>query len=808
MNINVQGRVFVALVVLLSATWMVGTARANPADPVGTIEIAVDVPDGGAALIEVRSANGSALVAAVVADEDDDYSVELPQGTYRIVPRQLSVESERFVAGAAPMVVRVKSGKSVGSTVDYVRSRGVQNLEVTDLTDSTVALDWEAEAGDDTTVWRVDGDVPATKPGQGTEIPLDDPSSLTDSGLAAGGVYTYSIFARPGDGAFGRDDVDPVSITVSTDDGDPTTPLFVLSPGSRIVHEDDFVPYSTGDSLVLELADGFPTPTPGTILLLPATASLPGGFLGEVVAVSPDGRYVELEQASMASAFDLYHLDVDDLAALPDPEFGPGSPDPLPADVAPEGSLQASSTKPDCGSVSSGLSVTPSFSQQHDGHANITIDKWKIKFFPDVPHTLSYDVGYTTTLSATVKVEATTKISCSIDLPRFFKNVTYYPIPVALDVDPSASVGVFATGSVENLGGAVTAGFSTDGKLSIKGAPQVGGDLVFQGNATEPTWTGEAGVNLGIGGQVVFGPGVGTNDVGLIFGVSGDFSPMDATASVVTVEKAGVQDSCIKLEAAYKAGLSASLKAWVPGYSTEYSLKIDQLQGSWDWPGSPYWWPNDCTKSDKPTDDVVGDNLTVIDDDVIGSDEQFGKVDGFVPDQTTWVLSTGRIQDVVGSPSTFASTSLGQPGDADLGALSGNLTYDAAAYQVTVVPNADTLVVRYAFGSEEYPEYVGSQFNDVMAVFVDGTNCALVPGSSTPVSINTVNDSTNSAYYVDNQAGAAGYNTTMDGLTVPLECRVPVTPGQQVTVKIAVADASDGIYDSAVALLDGGIYAE
>lgn len=797
-----------ALVALLGTTLVAPSAAAKPSEAPGTIEIMVDVPDEGTALIEVRSTDRSTLVATLVADEDEVLAVEAAPGNYRIVPRQTSVEGERFVASAAPMIVKVESGQTGSSIVEYVRSRGVQHLQVTELADTSVSLDWDAEAGEDTTVWRIEGDEPTTKPGQGTEIVLNDPTSLSDSGLEPGGVYTYTIFARPGDGTFGRDDVDPVSITVSTDDDDPTTPMFVLSPGSKILDEEDFTPYSTGHSLVLELTPGFSTPTPGTILLLPATEAMPGGFLGEVVALSSDGRYVELEQAPMASAFDLYHLDVDNLASLPDSPFAPGSPDPIPADVAPEGSLQASSAKVKCGSGSGGLSVTPSFSQKHNGKAKITIDKWKIKFFPDVPHTLNYDVGYTTTLSAKVKIEATVKTSCSVDLPRFFKNVTYYPIPVALDVDPSASISVFATGSVENLGGAVTAGFATDGQLSIKGTPQVGGELVFEGNATEPTWTGEGGFNLGVGGQVVFGPGVGTNDVGLIFGVSGDFSPMDATASVVTVDKDGEEDSCIKLEAKYKAGMSASLKAWVPGYSQEYSLKIDPLQGSWDWPGSPFWWPNDCTQSDKPTDDVVGDNLTVVDDDVIGSDDQFGKVDGFVPGENTWVLSTGRIQDVVGSPSTFASTSLGQPGDGNLSALSGNSTYDAASYQVTVVPNAPTLVVRYAFGSEEYPEYVGSSFNDVMAVFVNGTNCALVPGTSTPVAINTVNQNINSAYYVDNQAGAAGYNTTMDGLTVPFECRVPVTVGQQVTIKIAVADASDGIYDSAVALLDGGIYAE
>ena len=95
-----------------------------------------------------------------------------------------------------------------------------------------------------------------------------------------------------------------------------------------------------------------------------------------------------------------------------------------------------------------------------------------------------------------------------------------------------------------------------------------------------------------------------------------------------------------------------------------------------------------------------------------------------------------------------------------------------------------------------------------MVVRVNGTNCATVPGTSDPVSVNTINAQTNSAYYVDNATGAAGYGTSMDGLTTPLTCSVPVTPGQPVTVTIAVADSSDQVYDSAVALVDGGIWTD
>ena len=114
--------------------------------------------------------------------------------------------------------------------------------------------------------------------------------------------------------------------------------------------------------------------------------------------------------------------------------------------------------------------------------------------------------------------------------------------------------------------------------------------------------------------------------------------------------------------------------------------------------------------------------------------------------------------------------------------------------------------MEYAFASEEYPEYVGSEYNDVMAIVVNGQNCAVVPETGQPISVNTVNEFTNSQYYVDNRSGAVGFNTSFDGLTRNLRCEAPVTPGVPVEVLIAVADTGDAIYDSAVALVEGGIY--
>jgi hypothetical protein len=113
---------------------------------------------------------------------------------------------------------------------------------------------------------------------------------------------------------------------------------------------------------------------------------------------------------------------------------------------------------------------------------------------------------------------------------------------------------------------------------------------------------------------------------------------------------------------------------------------------------------------------------------------------------------------------------------------------------------SDTLKLRYVFASEEYPEFVGS-INDVFGIFLSGpggynyTNIAVIPGFSTPISVNTINYIDNSQYYIDNYAGTL---LQYDGYTVPLTTKALVQPGASYHLTIAIGDASDGIWDCAV----------
>jgi len=164
------------------------------------------------------------------------------------------------------------------------------------------------------------------------------------------------------------------------------------------------------------------------------------------------------------------------------------------------------------------------------------------------------------------------------------------------------------------------------------------------------------------------------------------------------------------------------------------------------------------------------------------------------------MLSSGNIANAIGpnnSGSKGASNSAS--GDTDLNTFSGKTTYDAAVLNFDFVPNQSKLYMRYVFSSDEYNEYVGSNYNDVFAFLVNTVNFAKVNGS--PVAINTVNLGSNPLFYVDNTSGAL--NTQMDGLTKVLSLKAPVTPGQVNHMKLAIADASDYIYDSNVFIETG-----
>ncbi len=180
------------------------------------------------------------------------------------------------------------------------------------------------------------------------------------------------------------------------------------------------------------------------------------------------------------------------------------------------------------------------------------------------------------------------------------------------------------------------------------------------------------------------------------------------------------------------------------------------------------------------------------------------------------VLASGHIAGAVG-PNNSGSHSQGPPngldyfGDPDLQALAGNTIHNAAILRFNFIPTGDSIAFRFVFGSDEYPEYVNS-INDVFGFFISGPgitgpyqnsarNIALIPGTSNPVSINSVNQTVNSTWYRSNTNGQ--HNIQADGFTKVLTARANVICGETYSIKIAIGDASDGSWDSWVFLEAG-----
>jgi hypothetical protein len=153
----------------------------------------------------------------------------------------------------------------------------------------------------------------------------------------------------------------------------------------------------------------------------------------------------------------------------------------------------------------------------------------------------------------------------------------------------------------------------------------------------------------------------------------------------------------------------------------------------------------------------------------------------------------------------------GFPGDADLNSLIPGSTFDASVLEFDFISDTGDVFFNYVFASEEYPEYVNSNFNDVFAFFLNGENIALIPGTNTPVSINNVNggnpigtNATNPQFFIDNSTGA--FNIEYDGFTTIFTAQATgLVPGSTNTIKLAIADVADASLDSAV-FIQGGTF--
>lgn len=193
------------------------------------------------------------------------------------------------------------------------------------------------------------------------------------------------------------------------------------------------------------------------------------------------------------------------------------------------------------------------------------------------------------------------------------------------------------------------------------------------------------------------------------------------------------------------------------------------------------------------------------------------------------LLTTGKATDAIGPNYTTDQSFVNNaPGDAALDSIFSQTTMEAASLEFDFVPSSDTVRFHYVFASEEFTEGVCTPYNDLFGFYISGPgipgvqNIALIPNTSIPVSISSINsgiigsaifqpDSTlpycylyNTSYYINN-SHPGGLSVQYDGWTVVLEAKSAVIPCETYHIKMVVAEANDPTYDTGV-FIEGGSF--
>ncbi|WP_207539298.1 choice-of-anchor L domain-containing protein, partial [Flavobacterium johnsoniae] len=185
------------------------------------------------------------------------------------------------------------------------------------------------------------------------------------------------------------------------------------------------------------------------------------------------------------------------------------------------------------------------------------------------------------------------------------------------------------------------------------------------------------------------------------------------------------------------------------------------------------------------------------------------------------LLSTGRISSAMG-PNTYTNKTdemVDEASDPDLTTISGKTMHDASILEFEFIPDGNLVEFKFVFASEEYLEYVHTNYNDAFGFFLSGfgitgpytnnaINLAQLPNGDA-VTINNIHSAGtnvdnvsfpdhNVAYYSNNPLGSA--TMEFDGSTVVLTATYAVTPGKNYKIKMAIADAYDQKWDAGVFL--------
>ena len=208
----------------------------------------------------------------------------------------------------------------------------------------------------------------------------------------------------------------------------------------------------------------------------------------------------------------------------------------------------------------------------------------------------------------------------------------------------------------------------------------------------------------------------------------------------------------------------------------------------------------------------------------LGNVAQFTNTNPVFPINNGLLLTTGNAIAAGGPNITENSTDNIPPTtmvnfDPTIPYLTNMNIFNGIVLEFDFIPNGNFFSFQYIFGSEEYPEWSPSSYNDAFGFVIGGpgisgpyplpgypnggVNLAVTPNGTT-ITINSVGPISNQAYYVPNSGGGA-YNDAIqyDGTTTMLTASATLECNETYHIKLFIANIGDEQWDSGVFIKGG-----
>ncbi len=564
-----------ALVALSSAPSVASAVSASAAT--GKVTVTIRTPKGVAANVALTGPR-KALFAKPARGTRKRVSRRLPAGRYRVRPQPVVAHGVLYQS-ASHQTVTVAPGRPARITVRFSKVPSASSLHATKISTTSISLAWSAPKGAAFALRRTAGSRPAASRRAGTAVHVAGRTAV-DTGLKAGKQYTYALFTHLDSRWAG-----PITLLAGTSAAAGSkTASFVATPGTVLATPAEVhAATATGSGVQATLSPGVTTPVIGSAVVLPQSASLPGGYIGQVSSISADGSTVTLQPASLNDAFSYYDINI--------PHYTSAAMALTPASAHNANGARSSTAEASCGGSSSGtITYSPSLRLGGSFHAAINTTR-----FLHVPKGASLSMALTATVTGAMSVKTSASLRCKLSYHKVLKIITADPVPISVLFTPGAEISIDGALEESNLGATVTGGVQFSGTLGVSGGAHFSGSDILTARPLTPEISESGSIGVKLGGQVVVGPGAGDpGTAGAIAGLSGEFDPLNATFGPQFPQD---RSACFKTSAGLFLQLGLTAKAWLRGWSIDRKITFSALTGQPNYPGSPWYFPANCEES-------------------------------------------------------------------------------------------------------------------------------------------------------------------------------------------------------------------